>query len=106
MEISNKKNGNIFENIPYSIYFRMNIYIYIYIYICTPVRLGSSFLKCPSSAPSAAPEWSLDHGAKSALLALPQDMQQVPGEFPPWSGLEGKLASREFNSLLLKMAHL
>ena len=77
-----------------------------YIYVCTPVRLGSSFLKSPSSAPLAAPEWSLDHGAKSALLALPQDMQQVPGEFPPWSGLEGKLASREFNSLLLKMAHL
>jgi len=22
-------------------------------------------------------EWNLDHGAKSALLALPQDMQQV-----------------------------
>lgn len=28
---------------------------------------------------ATTPEWGLDHGAKSALLALPEDMQQVGG---------------------------
>ena len=57
----------------------VNINIYIYAHICIyTCRLGSSFYM---SCSPAAPEWSLDHGAKSALLALPQDMQQVGG-FP------------------------